>query len=258
MSPVDDKYDAVIVGARIAGASTALLLARAGARVALLDRSAYGSDTVSTHVLMRAGVLQLSRWGVLDQVVRAGTPPVRNTIFHYAGHDSAHVTIRPSPGVTALYAPRRHLIDTMLVDAAADAGVDVSHRVRVTGPVISGGRVGGVRAISADGRDLEVRGRIVVGADGARSEVAKAVRAPVIRRGATASAFLYRYYADFPVAGYEWAYGRGAAAGMIPTNDGLTCVFVATTPERMRLLRRDGSETAFRTLLDLAAPEHGW
>ena len=71
-----NRYDVVVVGARVAGSATALLLARAGLRVALVERAAYGSDTVSTHGLMRAGVLQLSRWGLLDRVVAAGTPPV--------------------------------------------------------------------------------------------------------------------------------------------------------------------------------------
>ena len=79
------RYDAVVVGGRVAGASTALLLARAGARVALLERSPRGSDTVSTHALMRGGVLQLSRWGLLPDLVRAGTPPIRRTLFHYIG-----------------------------------------------------------------------------------------------------------------------------------------------------------------------------
>ena len=78
------SYDAVVVGGRVAGASTAMLLARAGARVLLLERGAYGSDTLSTHGLMRAGVLQLSRWGLLDEVVAADTPPVTRTVFHYA------------------------------------------------------------------------------------------------------------------------------------------------------------------------------
>ena len=77
-------YDVVVVGGRVAGASTAMLLARAGARVALVDRAAYGSDTLSTHGLMRSGVLQLSRWGLLDDVVAAGTPPIRRTLFRYA------------------------------------------------------------------------------------------------------------------------------------------------------------------------------
>ncbi len=125
-------YDVVVVGGRVAGASTAMLLARAGARVALLDRSSYGSDTVSTHGLMRAGVLQLSRWGLLDEVAAAGTPPIRQTLFHYADGGSDQVTIRASAGVDALYAPRRLVLDRILVDAAAAAGADVAHQTTVT------------------------------------------------------------------------------------------------------------------------------
>ena len=87
--------DVVVVGARAAGAATAMLLARAGLTVTLVDRSAYGTDTVSTHGLMRAGVLQLDRWGVLPQLVAAGTPPVRQTVFHYGGQRSVRVSIRP-------------------------------------------------------------------------------------------------------------------------------------------------------------------
>ena len=92
-------YDVVVVGGRVAGASTAMLLARAGARVALLDRSSYGSDTVSTHGLMRGGVLQLSRWGLIDEVAAAGTPPVRQTLFEYAGGGP------PSSGARSGWAP---------------------------------------------------------------------------------------------------------------------------------------------------------
>jgi len=255
---MDSRYDVVIVGARVAGASTALTLARAGARVALLDRSGYGSDTTSTHGLMRAGVYQLWRLGVLDDVVRAGTPEVRHTLFHYAGQQSVQISIKPGLGVPALYAPRRQVIDKILVDAAAEAGVDVRHGVRVTGSVAEGGRVSGVGGIGPDGKDFEVGAGFVIGADGVRSVVADSVGASIVRQGKASSAVLYRYYADLPVAGYEWAYGLGGAAGMIPTNDGLTCVLVATTPERMRHLRRGGSEAAFEALLDLAAPEHRW
>ena len=118
-------YDVVVVGGRVAGAAAALLLARAGARVALVDRSRAGTDTVSTHAFMRAGVLQLSRWGLLARVVAAGTPAIRSTSFHYANGSSVRVAIRPSAGVDALYAPRRHVLDWLLVDAATQAGVDV-------------------------------------------------------------------------------------------------------------------------------------
>ncbi len=248
-------YDAVVVGGRVAGASTAMLLARAGARVVLLERAPYGSDTVSTHALMRAGVLQLSRWQLLDQVVAAGTPAVRRTLFHYEDDETVQVSVRPSPGVDALYAPRRRVLDRVLVDAAAAAGAEVRHGVTVTGLTHDRfGHVTGVRADTRRGRRFDVRGRIVIGADGFRSAVADAVGAEVEQRGTHASAVLYGYYSELPSAGYEWAYGRRAAAGMVSTNDGLTCVFVSTTPQQMRSLRRDGAESAFRSLFAAAAP----
>ncbi len=248
-------YDVVVVGARVSGAATAMLLARAGARVALIDRSSYGTGTVSTHAFMRAGVLQLSRWGVLPAIVAARTPPVRRTTFHYAGEDSAVVTIRPSAGVEALYAPRRDVLDRILVDHAVAAGAEVIHETSVSGLIVDDrGRVTGVRGRDRRGRAIRVRSTVTVGADGLRSSVAAAVGARVHRRGRSASAVLYRYL-DTPVAdGYEWAYGDGAGAGLIPTNDGQTCAFVGTSPERMRVLRRSGTEAAFTTLLDHAAP----
>ena len=126
-------YDVVVVGGRVAGASTALLLARAGLSVALVDRGRRGSDTLSTHALMRAGVLQLARWGILADVLAAGTPPVRHTVFHYSDGEEVDVPIRPRAGVDALYAPRRHLLDGLLLDAAERAGVRVLEATTVLG-----------------------------------------------------------------------------------------------------------------------------
>src|SRR6187551_701521 len=117
-------WDVVVVGARVAGAATAMLLAREGLRVLCLDRSRYGSDTLSTHALMRGGVLQLQRWGLLDQLPATGTPPVRRTVFHY-GSDKVGVSIKPAAGVEALYAPRRTVLDALMVDAARQAGANV-------------------------------------------------------------------------------------------------------------------------------------
>src|SRR4029453_1347975 len=137
------RHDVVVVGGRIAGASTALLLARAGVRVILVDRDRHGSDTLSTHGLMRAGVLQLSRWGVLPDVVATGAPPTRQVFFRYADGEQAVVAIRPSAGVDALYAPRRYLFDQLLVDAAAAAGAGGLHET--SGP-------GALRAHTQRGR----------------------------------------------------------------------------------------------------------
>src|SRR5215510_1714215 len=95
-------YDVAIVGARAAGAATAYLLARHGLDVLVVDRARYGADTLSTHALMRGGVLQLSRWGLLDEIIAAGTPPVRRTTFRYAD-DVVAINLKSSFGVDALY-----------------------------------------------------------------------------------------------------------------------------------------------------------
>jgi len=249
-----DEYDVAVVGGRIAGASTALLLARAGLRVAVADRARRGADTVSTHALMRAGVIQLGRWGLLPTVRAAGTPPVRRSLFHYPG-ETVRVTIRPSPGVDALYAPRRTVLDALLLDAAAEAGAHVLARTTLVGLLQEGDRVAGVRVRGADGIERDLRSRITVGADGIRSDVAAAVGAPVEQSAAHSGAVLYAYRSDLPTEGYEWAYGHGAAAGMIPTNEGLTCVFAGTTPVRYRHARRKDAETALHCLFAQAAPD---
>ncbi len=247
--------DVVVVGGRVAGASTAMLLARAGLSVALVERAPRGSDTLSTHALMRAGVLQLSRWGVLGDVVAAGTPAVRRTVFRYSDGEVADVSIRPRSGVDALYAPRRHLLDRLLVEAAEEAGVRVLHETTVTSlrRHVSG-RVDGVVGRSRTGAHVELAAGLTIGADGIRSRVAEQAGAATTWRGRTSSAVLYRYVEDPLADGFEWTYGVAAGSGIIPTNDGASCLFVGTTPARMRRRRRRGIESAFAELLRAAGP----
>src|SRR5262245_53619026 len=118
MTPMSEiqhrSYDAIVVGARCAGAATALLLARQGLRVLAVDRSAYASDTLSTHALMRTGVLQLQRFGLLDAVRATDAPKILTTTFHY-GSEQVVVPIKPKAGLDALYSPRRTVLDTLLV-----------------------------------------------------------------------------------------------------------------------------------------------
>jgi len=179
---------------------------------------------------------------------------VRAVIFHYADGEPVRVALRPSAGVDALYAPRRHLIDRMLVDAAAAAGAEVLHETTATELLRAPtGRVAGVRVLSRLGDTADLPASFTVGADGLRSTIAAGVAAPLVRQGTAEGAVLYRYFEDLPADGYEWAYGDHAAAGLIPTNDA-TCVFVATTPSQLRRLRRDGSEQAFNAVLATAAP----
>ena len=245
-------YDVVVVGARAAGAATALLLARAGLRVLLVDRGQYGSDTMSTHALMRGGVLQLTRWGLLDAVIAAGTPPVRLTTFRYA-NDVVPVEIQPSFGVDALYAPRRTVLDRLLVDAATAAGVDTRFRSAVTHLCRDRlGTVNGVSGRSRDGASFKFAARIVVGADGIRSSIAALVDAALERvGGGSNTAVTYGYWSRLQTDGYEWAFRPRAASGFIPTNDEKTCVFASAPREA---IGRGGLEPLTQAVAD-SSPE---
>ena len=218
-------YDVTVVGARAAGAATAMLLARQGLRVLLVDRDRYGTDTLSTHALMRGSVFLLSRWGLLDKVVEAGTPPVRQTRFDY-GAETMTVTIKPTLGVEALYAPRRTMLDALLVDAAAAASAEVRYGVTVTGLLRDRyRRVAGIIGRDRAGATVTARSSLTVGADGARSTVARKAGAGTVRAGTGAGAVIYGYWSELAVDGYEWFYRPGHSAGFIPTNAGEVCVF---------------------------------
>ena len=190
-----NEYDVIVVGARAAGAATAMLLGRAGKRVLLVDRSAYGADTLSTHALLRGGVLQLQRWGLLDTIRREGTPPIRRTRFHY-GADVVDVSIRAEHGFDALYAPRRTVLDRILVDAARSSGAEVTYGLRVT-DLLRGrdGAVEGIRGQNTDGEEIVAGAPLVIGADGVNSTIARLVEAPTNQATTTASAFVYGYFA---------------------------------------------------------------
>ena len=229
----DPSYDVVVVGARAAGAATAHLLARSGLRVLLVDRGRYGTDTLSTHALMRGGVLQLSRWGLLEKIIAAGTPPVRRATFRYA-EAVVPVTIKPSHGVDALYAPRRTVLDPILIDAAVASGADVRFGIAVTDVDRDRhGAVTGVVGRTRHGQAFRARARIVVGADGIRSTIAERVGAPFERVGTSAAAITYGYWSGLETDGYEWNFRPGAASGVVPTNDGQACVYASASPRRI-------------------------
>jgi 2-polyprenyl-6-methoxyphenol hydroxylase-like FAD-dependent oxidoreductase len=227
------RHDAVIVGARLAGAATAMLLARFGLRVLLVDRGRYGADTMSTHAFMRGGILQLSRWGLLDEVVAAGTPPVRRTTFGYSG-EVVPVEVRASYGVDALYAPRRTVLDPIVVDAAVAAGAEVRFGVAVADVTRDRrGTVTGVTGRTRDGREFRATARIVVGADGIRSTIAERVGAPFERVGRSIARVVYGHWTGLVSDGYEWNFRPDAATGVVPTNSGRACVYASASPARV-------------------------
>lgn len=217
-------YDVIVVGARCAGAPTAMLLARLGHRVLLVDRATFPSDTISTHLIHPPGLAALDRWGLLDRVVATGCPPIDTYVF-----DLGPFAIAGSPaglGFDASYAPRRTVLDKILVDAAAESGAEVREGFTVGEIVSDGGTVTGITGHCKDGRPVTEHARVVVGADGLHSPVAKAVGAEAYAEKPKINAYYYTYWAGLPTHGKFEAYDRGDRAfAAWPTNDDLTLLF---------------------------------
>lgn len=229
-----ESYDVLVVGARCAGAATAMLMARRGLRVLVIDRGHYGDDTVSTHALMRGGVLQLHRWGLLPRLRDVGTPAVTSTTFHY-GDEVLDIAIQPSHGVDALYAPRRTVLDSMLVDAAAEAGATVWHGHMLVDLLRHpDGRVCGGMVRTPGDTMIPVRAALVVGADGTGSSVARLAGARTMQEARHTTAVVFGYFRGVGSSGYHWYYRPGSSAGTIPTNAGEHCMFVAVPPAEFR------------------------
>src|SRR6266540_2832681 len=135
----------IVVGARCAGSSVAMLLARLGHRVLILDRNAFPSDRLaSTHMVWHSGVEHLLRWGLLDRLRATGCPAMRNFNLDLGelvltGHAP------PADGIAEAYAPRRFVLDDLLLAAAREAGAEVRTRCSVRDLVVDDDRVAGVR-----------------------------------------------------------------------------------------------------------------
>jgi len=229
-----NAWDVIVVGARCAGAATAMLLARAGLDVLVLDAARAGSDTLSTHALMRGGVIQLHRWGLLDEVRAAGTPAISRTDFHYGADSFESVKFRPDEFAPALFAPRRAVLDAILAGAAVRSGATVQHGVKVTGLLRDNNSlVTGVRYLDRrTGRAGSATAPMVIGADGRRSTVAAQVGADARHSGTAAGAVLLSYLSGFDQHAYQWFYGLGGTAGVVPSNDGLACVWAGMPSAR--------------------------
>ena len=220
---VDDQFDVIVVGARCAGSPTAMLLARKGYRVLVLDRATFPSDTLSTHCVQPLGVAALGRWGLLDELTATGCPAIDTFVF-----DFGPFVISGAPGsddAPVAYAPRRIVLDKLLVDAAAAAGAEVREGFTVEEVLFDDDRVVGVRGHAKGGRSVTERARVVVGADGLHSLVAKAVRPEQYHEKPALLCGYYSYWSGLPMHGRFENYirpNRGWAA--FPTHDDLTLV----------------------------------
>ncbi len=170
-------YDAIVVGARCAGASLAMLLARKGYRALLVDRAIFPSDhTMSTHLVWQNGANRLRKWGLLDKVAASNCPPMSSFMIDF-GAFSLDGEPPSADGQKYAFAPRRFVLDKILVDAAAEAGVEVREGFSVRELEGEGDRVTGIAGTGKTGSTVREAARIVIGADGMNSIVARAVQA---------------------------------------------------------------------------------
>ena len=240
-------YDAIIVGARCAGSPLAMLLARKGYRVLLLDKASFPSDTISTHHIHQPGVAHLKRWGLLEKLRASNCPPTR-TIKFDVGPFALVGSPTPADGTAEAYAPRRRVLDKILVDAAVDAGAELRERFTVEELITDGGLVTGIRGRDANGSTVTEYARIVIGADGARSMVADAVNAPIYFDRGMLTCNYYSYWSGVQHEGVELYPREGRTIVVDKTNDGLSMICIVFPKEEFDRIRSNIEGEYLRTI----------
>jgi flavin-dependent dehydrogenase len=238
---VTTDYDAIVVGARCGGSPTAMLLARSGYRVLLVDKATFPSDTMSTHLAHPPAVAALARWGILERLEATNCPPITRYSFDF-GPVTISGTPRPADGADRAYCPRRIVLDALLVEAAVAAGAELREAFTVEEILMDDdGRVTGIRGHAKGGATVTERARVVVGADGKHSLVAKAVEPKRYHELPSLAPSYYAYWSGLPTDAFDIYIraegGRGWAA--IPTHDDLTCVVQGWPPSQFKENRKD-------------------
>ncbi len=215
-------YDVIVVGARCAGAATALLLARRGYEVLLADRSTFPSDTMSTLYIHQPGVARLSRWGLAQAVEASGCPRL-DTISYQIGELRLESPVPAWDQAQTALAPARRVLDQLLIDAAVAAGAQFRPEANLTALTWQDGRVAGAEFDRPAGGTLVERARLVVGADGKRSRVARLAGAATLTSTPPLSCVYYSAWTGLST-GFGFYEQPGRWVVQIPTNDGVTLV----------------------------------
>lgn len=248
-------YDAIIVGARCAGSPLAMLLARKGYRVLLLDKASFPSDTLSTHHIHQPGVDRLKRWGLLEKIQKSNCPATERMTFD-VGPFALTSTPPPAGNTSESYAPRRTVLDKILVDAAVAAGAELREKFSVDELLYDGLTVTGVKGRDANGRSVTEQAQIVIGADGARSFVAESVKAPIYLDKGMFTCNYYSYWSGVPLEGVELYPRAGRMLVVDKTNDDLTIVVVVRPREDFQSVRSN-VEAEFMREINENAPALG-
>jgi 2-polyprenyl-6-methoxyphenol hydroxylase-like FAD-dependent oxidoreductase len=219
-------YDAIIVGGRCAGSATALLLARKGYRVLVIDRATFPSDTISGHCIWHWGAVKLKQWGLFDQVLDSGCPPITHISSNF-GDFTLTGHIPTVNGVPAALGPRRTVLDSILLNAAAEAGAEIRQGCVVDILLIENERVVGIEAHELNGKRFSESAKIVIGADGKHSKIAQLVNAPTYKVVPSLTCWYMSYWSDFPCDGLEIHWRQHRLALVMPTNDNLVLHAIA-------------------------------
>jgi 2-polyprenyl-6-methoxyphenol hydroxylase-like FAD-dependent oxidoreductase len=232
-------YDAIIVGARCAGAPTAMLLARKGHRVLLVDKATFPSDTISTHIIWPHGTEIMDTWGLVDRLAATGCPPVALRLTFDVGPFALKGGVIDTNAGRGGFCPRRTVLDKLLVDAAVDAGAELREGFTVETLVWDGDQVVGIKGHSRTGRSVDERAQIVVGADGVHSLVARAVRTREYDTKPALTTNYYSYFSGFDAEDLEMYVRDYHAVGCFPTHDGLTLIAVLWPCSKFEEIRTD-------------------
>jgi flavin-dependent dehydrogenase len=241
------NYDVIIVGARVAGASTALLLARSGYRVLVVDKATFPSDIMSGHFIHPRGLLALRRWGLLEKVKATDCPPITKFTLD-AGPNTFSTRVLPLDGIDFGLAPRRFVFDTLLVREAVAAGAELREGFSVQGLLMDGDRVTGIHGRAADGAVMTEEASLVIGADGMHSLVARAVQAPQYHTYPTQGCAYYAYWSGVELDGACMYMRPGFAIGSYPTNKNQVIVGVLWPIAAFPQVRKNVGESFFAAI----------